>query len=448
VTLERMLAYFQRHTVDRNAPGWGVDSRGWQAWLLWGGDPGYAWAQSVLRGNSERLSVPGAALIAADILAPDPVPGLPGPVTAAVLAQDSMSESCPYVPGTDARAYMEEDHAEIHEMIRGILEEPAGKSRDLHLRQLVVDLEQHFLSEEGDIFPPVATRSAAKAKALKGITHEHPALLTAAKALLRRYSAQALRALDQKLRDHGAREETVLFGAPLAKGSRKGMQEGLHVPTTIRPGARPDPGVGGLPEEMLRTVRRRLLARGLTMGERALGRGSYGVVFPLEDGRVVKVTTDWSDAAAVQRVLDALAYGETSQAALPSLADFQAVYAIPVDGDTLYAVVMPCYLPLPAPEANLLYWIGDALVHDEELPYTVPDALREDVARLERTMQELRRLGVDYMDLHGNNVMRDPDGDWAIIDIGGSTLDREISVETLLDHHLPRPVLEVLAVPR
>lgn len=46
-TILRMRSYFARHDVDRNGAGWGVDSKGWQAWLLWGGDAGRAWAEAV-----------------------------------------------------------------------------------------------------------------------------------------------------------------------------------------------------------------------------------------------------------------------------------------------------------------------------------------------------------------------------------------------------------------
>lgn len=48
-TLIRMRAYFDRHAVDKRGAGWGVDSKGWQAWLMWGGDAGRRWAESVLR---------------------------------------------------------------------------------------------------------------------------------------------------------------------------------------------------------------------------------------------------------------------------------------------------------------------------------------------------------------------------------------------------------------
>lgn len=47
-TLRRMAAYFDRHEVDKKGEGWGIDSKGFQAWLLWGGDSGRAWANRQL----------------------------------------------------------------------------------------------------------------------------------------------------------------------------------------------------------------------------------------------------------------------------------------------------------------------------------------------------------------------------------------------------------------
>jgi hypothetical protein len=48
-TIGRMVSYFARHEVDKDGEGWGVDSKGYQAWLLWGGDPGRAWANGIAR---------------------------------------------------------------------------------------------------------------------------------------------------------------------------------------------------------------------------------------------------------------------------------------------------------------------------------------------------------------------------------------------------------------
>lgn len=44
-TVRRMNSYFARHAVDKEGEGWGKDSAGYIAWLLWGGDAGRAWAK-------------------------------------------------------------------------------------------------------------------------------------------------------------------------------------------------------------------------------------------------------------------------------------------------------------------------------------------------------------------------------------------------------------------
>lgn len=51
-TIRRMAAYFARHAADKGGEGWGVDSKGWQAWLGWGGDPGEAWAEKIIRSTT------------------------------------------------------------------------------------------------------------------------------------------------------------------------------------------------------------------------------------------------------------------------------------------------------------------------------------------------------------------------------------------------------------
>lgn len=50
-TLRRMLGYFSRHLVDKDAATWGEQGKGWQAWHGWGGDPGARWASRELRRN-------------------------------------------------------------------------------------------------------------------------------------------------------------------------------------------------------------------------------------------------------------------------------------------------------------------------------------------------------------------------------------------------------------
>lgn len=48
-TVRRMKAFFDRHEVDKKGSTWGEKGKGWQAWMGWGGDPGYAWARKVVR---------------------------------------------------------------------------------------------------------------------------------------------------------------------------------------------------------------------------------------------------------------------------------------------------------------------------------------------------------------------------------------------------------------
>ena len=53
-TIKRMVSYFARHEVDKKGEGWGVDSAGYIAWLLWGGDAGRAWANRIAKDNEKK----------------------------------------------------------------------------------------------------------------------------------------------------------------------------------------------------------------------------------------------------------------------------------------------------------------------------------------------------------------------------------------------------------
>ena len=53
-TVKRMVSYFARHEVDKQAEGFspgekGYPSAGRIAWALWGGDPGKAWANKIAK---------------------------------------------------------------------------------------------------------------------------------------------------------------------------------------------------------------------------------------------------------------------------------------------------------------------------------------------------------------------------------------------------------------
>ena len=44
-TVRRMVAYFERHEVDKQGETWDEQGAGWQAWYGWGGDEGWAWSK-------------------------------------------------------------------------------------------------------------------------------------------------------------------------------------------------------------------------------------------------------------------------------------------------------------------------------------------------------------------------------------------------------------------
>jgi hypothetical protein len=55
-TINRMVSYFARHEVDKKGEGWGKDSAGYIAWLLWGGDAGRSWANRISKENKKKTT--------------------------------------------------------------------------------------------------------------------------------------------------------------------------------------------------------------------------------------------------------------------------------------------------------------------------------------------------------------------------------------------------------
>lgn len=53
-TIKRINSYFSRHEVDKKGEGWGKDSAGYIAWLLWGGDAGWSWARGIIRSEESK----------------------------------------------------------------------------------------------------------------------------------------------------------------------------------------------------------------------------------------------------------------------------------------------------------------------------------------------------------------------------------------------------------
>jgi len=56
-TLRRMVAYFDRHEVDKQGSTWIEKGKGWQAWQGWGGDVGRAWATRVLNSINKETKM-------------------------------------------------------------------------------------------------------------------------------------------------------------------------------------------------------------------------------------------------------------------------------------------------------------------------------------------------------------------------------------------------------
>ena len=58
-TVRRMLKYFTRHEKDKQGSTWDSKGKGWQAWMGWGGDSGYAWARKVVKQLDARTKTEG-----------------------------------------------------------------------------------------------------------------------------------------------------------------------------------------------------------------------------------------------------------------------------------------------------------------------------------------------------------------------------------------------------
>lgn len=55
--INKINSYFARHAVDKSAKDFGNDedpSKGYIAWLLWGGDAGYEWVKNLKKKSSDE----------------------------------------------------------------------------------------------------------------------------------------------------------------------------------------------------------------------------------------------------------------------------------------------------------------------------------------------------------------------------------------------------------
>lgn len=53
-TVKRIKAYFDRHVVDKRGSTWSEQGKGWQAWMGWGGDEGWAWVKEILAQETRK----------------------------------------------------------------------------------------------------------------------------------------------------------------------------------------------------------------------------------------------------------------------------------------------------------------------------------------------------------------------------------------------------------
>lgn len=75
-TIARMVAYFERHEIDKQGETWDEQGKGWQAWQGWGGDEGWSWAKGVLA-QAERAEKGDATVRRLDPYSPADLPALP-----------------------------------------------------------------------------------------------------------------------------------------------------------------------------------------------------------------------------------------------------------------------------------------------------------------------------------------------------------------------------------
>lgn len=185
-----------------------------------------------------------------------------------------------------------------------------------------------------------------------------------------------------------------------------------------------------------------LAKHGYPLGDKHLGCGTYGCVYDLtnDPDKVVKLTTDWSEAAAAQVVLDHEDWTE-----LPALARIDCVYALtPMpDGEPLWAIVQQKLKPLDWRAEDFLGssaagslaailltrgWdrqdpeLDEALENLDGWARAMLDSDQlQQYKRVISTIEALHNeVGVQWGDLHGGNVMQDAEGNWKIIDLGVS----------------------------
>jgi hypothetical protein len=186
-----------------------------------------------------------------------------------------------------------------------------------------------------------------------------------------------------------------------------------------------------------------------------LGGGRYAEVYSVRDDDqwVIKITGDVTEAVAWARVAQTTREGEVDGRDLPTLAEVKCVYLVPAnrrEDRDLYVIVMRRYKGLSRPDKSLIEKIDkEVLLGDKDgpclqAPYlalsraaklakqrtAVSQAEKQAMAFIE-TLQNLAKIGVFIYDIHGDNAMRDGDGQWKLTDIGVSEVAYPVSIPVL-----------------
>ena len=171
--------------------------------------------------------------------------------------------------------------------------------------------------------------------------------------------------------------------------------------------------------------------------DKPLGCGTYGCAFGVR-GRtdvVVKITGDRAEAAALLRVNEAVAQGETTWDALPALARATCVYGMLDNCDRplpIFVITqerLPKKLDREAAQIVNDYWVqildmaAGKRDRDNVRGWALNKIGRRGLRQLDAlvaTVAELTRIGVHWTDLHEGNVMVDAANRWKIVDLGFS----------------------------
>lgn len=113
-------------------------------------------------------------------------------------------EKCPYAPGKPVDVYMRHEHEELHELLAGVVAATERESKrqqrspgdaQVRLQQFAIDLEQHLLSEERDIFPVARELGPKWSKAVERWIAAHGPIRETLKELKARHPRPCLLAL-------------------------------------------------------------------------------------------------------------------------------------------------------------------------------------------------------------------------------------------------------------